>query len=353
MNWKRSPVLVAAAYANIGSLIAGPAMSLSVTGGFSLGIIGHSLIYGLVFGNCIAITAGLLVPRMVHWAAARQYFVPLALIIGSVAAATIGCFAAEAILTVAGVTKPPEFWSQLLGILRITALLAAVFGMGSFFYASTREQLRQVSAKLHEKELAEERAKKLAVEAQLASLASRLHPHFLFNSLNSVAALIRIDPMRAEEMLTRLSQLLRNSLENTKTALVPLEQEIQTTKEYLAIEGMRLGDKIRTRIDIPAAVRSAKVPPFCVQALAENALKHGIANSREHGEITITAEPADGSVHIRVSDTGPGFALSDMRAGHGLDTLTARLDALYGSNARLNVLRDAGRCTVEVVVPEA
>ena len=161
-----------------------------------------------------------------------------------------------------------------------------VFGLGAFSYASMRDRLRRTEEKLHEKEVAEARTQKLVTEARLRSLESRLHPHFLFNTLNSISALIMVDPARAEQIVGRLAALLRSSLDTTTRSLIPLAQELAMVEDYIDIERARFGGKLQGRVDVPAQLQDAQVPPLSVQLLVENAVKHGIAPQRSGGEVS-------------------------------------------------------------------
>jgi LytS/YehU family sensor histidine kinase len=204
---------------------------------------------------------------------------------------------------------------------------------------------------LHEKQIAEERSRKLAAEARLRSLESWIHPHFLFNTLNSISALIALDPARAEQTVGRLATLLRASLDTSANSLIPLHQEITMVESYLDIERVRLGSNLRARVEVPAELRETKVPPMSVQSLVENAVKHGITPESEGGNLEVRARADAEGVCIEVGDTGPGFDLADICAGHGLDRLVQRLDALFGDRARLNVFRRDGYSVVEMVLP--
>jgi LytS/YehU family sensor histidine kinase len=232
-----------------------------------------------------------------------------------------------------------------------SVLLSMVFSLGAFSYASMQDRLRRSEERLQQKEVAEERTQKLAAEARLRSLESRLHPHFLFNTLNSISALIAVDPARAEHIVGRLAGLLRSALDTTLQPLIPLEQELAMVADYVEIERARFGDKLRGRLDVAAALRDALVPPLCVQSLVENAVKHGITPLRNGGEVCVSASAEDGRLRIEVSDTGAGFDLTVIRAGRGLDCVVGRLDALFGSQAHLTVSRREGRCVVEMVLP--
>ena len=205
--------------------------------------------------------------------------------------------------------------------------------------------------RLHEKELAEERTRKLAAETRLRSLESWIHPHFLFNTLNSISALIASDPARAEQIVGRLATLLRASLDSSNHSLIPLRQELAMVESYADIERVRFGEKLRGSVYVPADLEETIVPPLSVQSLVENAVKHGITPQPNGGEFQVTARATDAAVHIEVRDSGPGFDFAAIPGGHGLDKLVQRLDALYGVSASLSVSRHDGYSVVEMIVP--
>jgi two-component system, LytTR family, sensor histidine kinase AlgZ len=252
-----------------------------------------------------------------------------------------------------GVAVPEDFWRQYLHTMRGAFLLSVVFGLGACSYASMRERLRRSEEQLHEQALAAVRAEQLVVEARLRSLESRLHPHFLFNTLNSISALIMIDPPRADRIVGRLSALLRASLDTSARSLIPLADELAMVEDYVDIERARFGDRLRCRVEAPAELRDAHVPPLSVQSLVENAVKHGIAPQRTGGDVLVSASASNGQLMIEVSDTGGGFDLAAIRAGHGLDSLVRRLDALFSADARVHVSRRADRCVVQMVLPRS
>ena len=156
-------------------------------------------------------------------------------------------------------------------------------------YASLLGRLQAAELHLHEKELAEERTRKLAAETRLRSLESWIHPHFLFNTLNSISALIASDPARAEQIVGRLATLLRASLDSSNHSLIPLRQEIAMVESYADIERVRFGDKLRASVKVPPELQETKVPPLSVQSLVENAVKHGITPQPNGGEFHVTA----------------------------------------------------------------
>jgi signal transduction histidine kinase len=305
--------------------------------------------YSLVYANVTALPAILALPGWVKRFSGREQV--FAVVLGSLSFAAVGCLAAETLLMWTGIDLPQHFWTDYLHTLQSAMPLAGAFALGTFLYASQRSRLQAAEGKLQEEEIAAERARKLAAEARLQSLESRLHPHFLFNTLNSISSLIPTDPAKAEHVVGRLAALLRSSLDDTTQPLVTLARELAITEDYLEIERVRFGGKLRGRIEVPEELHDLKVPPLSIQSLVENAVKHGITPRRAGGEFTITASLANACLCIEVCDTGPGFDLGAVLAGHGLDNLIGRLDALYGDAARLNVLKRDGWCVVQMILP--
>ena len=225
-----------------------------------------------------------------------------------------------------------------------------VVGVITTLIVAGNDRLELSREALQEQRLERERAEKLAAEAHYASLASRVQPHFLFNTLNSIAALIRENPLQAEQTVERLASLLRSSLDNTGT--VSLDQELKLVRDYLEIQRTRLGDRLTFDISAESALH-ADVPPFSIQTLAENALKH-VAGQRQKGvNLHIGARRLEKDVVVTVTDDGPGFDASSMRCGGGLDILQARLRATFGDRASLAFQRESERMTVQVRVPES
>jgi sensor histidine kinase YesM len=311
----------------------------------------HALLYSLVYANLVAVFGVVLVEAFAkRWAHLKLSTLP-AIALCIVVIIPVGLLIVQALLTGIGFLSPQDFWPRYFYNLRVSTPLAIVFGLGATIHTSLRERVQLAEEKLHEKEIAEERALKLATEARLRSLESRIHPHFLFNTLNSISSLIVTNPDRAERMVGQLAVLLRASLDNSNQQLIPLQQELGMVESYVDIERVRLGDKLRGSVDVPADLRAAKVPPMSVQSLVENAVKHGITPLRGGGEVCVSASANDGSVHIEVRDSGPGFDLGVVPAGHGLDNLVERLHALFGEKARINAFRRDGHSVVEMVLP--
>jgi LytS/YehU family sensor histidine kinase len=235
----------------------------------------------------------------------------------------------------------------------INALMVATIGVGMILYELQRARLDAMTLQLRTRELEHERALTMALEARLATLQSRLHPHFLFNTLNAISALIHEDPDRAERTVERLAALLRFSLDATQEGVIPLGQEMKIVADYLEIEHTRLGERLGYDVKVDAAVERCAIPPLAVQTLVENSIKHAIAPRPHGGRIHVDASQAGDHVVLSVWDDGPGFSADDMRPGHGLENLQARLTARFGTAACLAIGRSAGGTLVTLSLPRA
>jgi sensor histidine kinase YesM len=311
----------------------------------------HLLAYALVYALLAGVLGVFILGGLAERLAPRKLPLLPVMAVGIMVVVPFGCLLAQAVLTEIGFVSPAHFWRQYFHTLRVVTPLAIVFSLGGLVLASLRGRVQQMEERLHEKEMAEERTRKLAAEARLHSLESRIHPHFLFNTLNAISSLIAVNPVRAEQIVGRLATLLRASLDASNQPLIPLRQELAMVESYVDIERVRFGDKLRGAVEVPAELLDAQVPPLSVQSLVENAVKHGITPQRGGGEVRVTASGDTGNLRIEVQDTGPGFDLAAIRAGHGLDNLVERLNALFGEKARLNVLRRDGYSVVEMVLP--
>ena len=310
------------------------------------------MITSLVYSNCCGTIMALVMPRVAPICTRQPfplswiYYVTTLLILSA-----IGCLIAVFILTRMGIFPPVHFWTYFRSTLVVAIVIALIIGVTKYLYEGLKHRLEVTTRKLHLKELEEERARKLAIEARLSSLESRIHPHFLFNTLNSISSLIQEDPKLAERLVERLAALLRFSLDSNQTSTVPLDCELKIVNDYLEIEKARFGNKLHYSIDVPAELQATEVPPLSVQTLVENSLKHVVAARREGGEVRITARLTGGRVNIEVSDNGPGFTTGAINAGHGLDNLQARLVALFDHRAALELSTRDGCTVVTISVP--
>lgn len=307
-----------------------------------------SVIYGTCIGGSITLVFSRFGTRMGHQPFPLNWILTIAILLAFTA---VGCLLAGFILVEIGVFAPENFWTTFRRDMRYTWAISLLIGIAVSLIDRLRDKLAATTVKLHEKELAAERAHKLAIAARLSSLESRIHPHFLFNTLNSISSLIQEDPQQAEQLVERLAALLRFSLDANQQSTVPLRQELKITRDYLEIERTRIGDRLRYGIEVPAELERIDVPPLAVQTLVENSVKYAIAPRRAGGEIHIAAYAVQGRVHISVADDGPGFAPEAMQAGHGLDNLQARLAALFGETAALYFARMDEQTIVTISLP--
>jgi signal transduction histidine kinase len=174
-------------------------------------------------------------------------------------------------------------------------------------------------------------------EARLDLLRSQLQPHFIFNSLNTVAELIHEDPERADRMLAGLGDLLRTSLDASGRQHVPLRDELGLAERYLAIHTERYGDRLAVRVHAPDDCLDLPVPHFILQPLVENALVHGIAPAAAGGHVHVTADRVAGYLELIVEDSGVGFVVDDVAFGVGLSNTRLRLEVLHGGLASIDV----------------
>lgn len=185
-------------------------------------------------------------------------------------------------------------------------------------------------------------AEGLLQSARLQALQSQLQPHFLFNTLNSISALIvdgRLDA--ATSMISRLSDFLRISLQTSDTPQIPVASEMAFVRHYLDIHKIRFGDRLTFRLDVAPAALPALVPTLLLQPLVENAVQHGILPHNEGGSVSITVRADVRTLRVRIEDDGPGFRGSSPAFGVGLSNTARRLDELYGDQARLSIVRGA------------
>jgi two-component system LytT family sensor kinase len=187
------------------------------------------------------------------------------------------------------------------------------------------------------------RAEAAASRAQLSALRAQLNPHFLFNALHSLGALVRHDAGAAEEALERLGGLLRYALDEAGER-VPLAREWDFMRDYLELERLRLGDRLRVEERCDDDARGILVPPFTLQPLVENAIRHGVARVSEGGRVRITAHVQDDRLTLLVEDDGPGCTADAWRqaSGLGLRSLRERLASGQGDDARLTVSTSPG-----------
>lgn len=194
-------------------------------------------------------------------------------------------------------------------------------------------------------------------QAQLQALKMQLHPHFLFNTLHSISALLHKDTDSARKMITRLGDFLRLTLENSGTQEVTLQQEMEFLRCYLEIERVRFQDRLTTRVFVDPDALDLYVPNLILQPIVENAIRHAVAPRSTPGELEIRAKQEDGFLRIRIRDNGPGLPMnrtvdSLFKKGLGLMNTQTRLDRLYGVRHRFEIANDPeGGLAVTLEIP--
>lgn len=188
----------------------------------------------------------------------------------------------------------------------------------------------------------------LAREAELKSLRAQLDPHFLFNSLNSVAALIGNDTAAARQMCFLMAQFFRKSLTLARQQSIPLSEEVSLAETFLAIEKVRFGERLQSRFDITDDVRDVAVPPLMLQPLVENAVHHGVAHLLEGGEVTVRARRREGFLELVVQNPCDPDRPPSRGTGVGLVNVRSRVETLCGHRASVDV--DAGEASFRVSI---
>jgi two-component system, LytTR family, sensor kinase len=196
-------------------------------------------------------------------------------------------------------------------------------------------------------------------QAQLQALKMQLHPHFLFNTLHSISALLHKDTEAARKMITRLGDFLRLTLENSGTQEVTLKQEMEFLRCYLEIERIRFQDRLTTHVFVDPQALDSRVPNLILQPIVENAIRHAIAPRSAPGEIEIRAKQENGILRIEVRDNGPGLPVnrsvdSLFKKGLGLSNTQTRLERLYGVEHRFEIANaPEGGLAVTLEIPSA
>ncbi len=311
----------------------------------------EQLFANLLFGACCVVPCVFVLPIAVPRMRRRLPF-PLDWLAIVCTLAILGASGGTlaSVLSVAlGLTHSP-FWSWYLNSLKVSVYFTLVFGLTGTAVQELRGRLASTTVALRTKERDEAEARRLAAEAQLASLESRVDPHFLFNTLNSIAALVRENPTAAERVIEQLASLMRSSLDR-RSSLVTLDEELAVVRSYLEIERVRFGDRLRFDIESAADGGRALVPRLSLQTLVENSVKYAVSPSRDGAAIHVRATTGDGRLRVAVDDDGPGFDASQWPEGHGLHLLRARLALTFGDRARVTAKSRPGQTTVTLDLP--
>jgi two-component system, LytTR family, sensor kinase len=201
-----------------------------------------------------------------------------------------------------------------------------------------------------------EQQQRLLMQARLDALTSQINPHFLFNTLNSVSSLIRTNPQQARAVVYQLSNILRRLLRKTDN-FSTLREELNFIDDYLSIEVIRFGDKLRFRKEVEPSALDMQLPSMLLQPLIENCIKHGLASKVEGGSITVSARRVEERLHLLIADDGIGIPEAEMakllERGIGVSNVNERLKVLFGADYRMTINSIPGEGTrIEIEVPE-
>ncbi|HIG41565.1 MAG: histidine kinase [bacterium] len=216
-------------------------------------------------------------------------------------------------------------------------------------YLQSHLQVQQ----LHDDMIKAEELSTLAARAELDAMRAQIRPHFLFNTLNSIHSFVRDDPDQAELVIEQLSALMRSVLSSPDQDTIELEQEMETVRNYLAIEHARYGERLKYDIQVPSELNTWQVPPFCIQPLVENAVKHAVDGQFEPVSLRVEAVVARSVLSIDVIDDGPGLVATNEGLGLATRNIKERLDRLYGRAASLKLqTNDSGGVTASLCIPQ-
>jgi signal transduction histidine kinase len=262
-------------------------------------------------------------------------------VLGAAAALT-----AKALLwfLVSGLTSA-SFWP----LMAMNALLAVLFGLAFFRVEDLRQAQHATLARL---ETSEEKQKDLEgarERAQIASLQALIKPHFVFNTLNAIVALIPEDPKKAEETTLRLARLMRHVLEVSDGDMMSLKSELSVVEAYLEIEKVRMGSRLSYDIQVPPELAALPVPGLLLQPLVENAVMHGVRQRPDGGYVRVRISGDDAYCQVEVVDNGPGFS-THHGAGQATRLVRSRLEWLYRQDHEFRLERDAAAGETIVVV---
>jgi two-component system LytT family sensor kinase len=247
-----------------------------------------------------------------------------------------------------------QFWHQA-GLKWLSWIFTTLpFGVAVYFCMIGMEHAIRYFIEAREREVQMAHLSEQLSGARLAALQAQVNPHFLFNTLNTIAVLVRDnDRHGAVRIVEHLSEVLRRTLSRHRANQVTLGEEQELVRQYLAIEVARFSDRLRPEINIDESLLSAAMPSFALQHLVENAVRHGIARRPEAGRVSVVARRERNTLEVSVIDDGPGIEEeSASPLGHGIENTRERLRALYGDNASLSVARGAaGGTTATLRVP--
>lgn len=334
-----TPVRVSIRHMFAGTVVLNTLIAVAITL-FGSSSHSHGFAVNFVFSQCIGLSTWALIdlPRRRLWPTRPSPFVPMIAIV--LVAATVGWYGGSLLGgLILGIPGQPTSigMNAAVGFLALT--LAA--GFGGTVYFSTRERLAA--------------SEKLAAEARLKLLTAQIEPHFLFNTLANLQALIATDTTRAQTMLAHLDQYLRASLTAARSESATLGEEFSLLNDYLEIIAIRMGARLAFTLDLPAELARHALPPMLLQPLVENAIRHGLEPKIEGGHVQVKAHQEGAQLVFCIADNGLGLSRSASHTagtGLGITHVRERLAATYGRAARVDIHDNpAGGATVTLRIP--
>jgi sensor histidine kinase YesM len=289
---------------------------------------GSGFFVNFIISQCIGLSCCIGVLTALHFFPSDRPIlqairVAVALIIGTICGSYLSTF-------VSGLS--PAVLFERTTLFQLLAI-GVIFGSIITYFFSSREQIIASEAQIQEEKIKRLTSEKKAAEANLKLLQAQIEPHFLFNTLSNVLNLLDHDVEKGKTMLVDFTRYLRTSLIKIRGQTTSLGQEMEMIQAYLNIFKVRMGDRLKFAIDLPAHLTDTPFPPMLVQPLVENAIKHGLEPKIEGGEIRVRAAEKNGILRLEVVDTGMGIT-KDYHAGLGLSNVRKRLEALYANRAK-------------------
>jgi signal transduction histidine kinase len=302
-----------------------------------------SLLASLIISTAIglpAVNIFWLIEKVIHKNTHRKYLKTLMLFLST---SLIPSFVVSAFVyfSIRGIRESGQYFNEndyyrtLIYLVVAFVVIATIRALISFFILKEKEIKIENEVKLAN-------LRELKTKAELNALHSKINPHFLYNSLNSIAGLAKTDANKTEHMALLLSKLFRYAINKEQSDWSTLAEELEMATIYLEIEKIRFDDKLTFTIDLPSEMRDMQIPRFMIQPLVENAIKHGISQMVTKGEVGISIRKSDQGIEISVNDNGPDFP-SELNTGFGLQGIYDKLEILYPNRFELHFLNSPNK----------
>ena len=312
----------------------------------------HDLMMTLSFTNSIALAGSglyLIERKWIHVLVTNRYIrYAILLVAAGVILGTSSVFALRIGGIVCGFDNfVVDQWHFLT--IAVNLVVMATVTVAVILYFLHQRAMERLTVNIRENE----QLKQLQLESKLSLLQSKINPHFLFNTLNTMLDIVKHDSNEVEHIILNLSDIYRRTLTSPDKALIPVSEELDLVEKYLEIEKIRMGDRLSYHIDTPDGVGSVQIPPMIIQILVENAVKHGLSPKQNGGTITIRTSMKDTRLVIEVTDDGVGIDTGKESSGFGLYSIQQRIKLHYYDQGTMSIRTpDAGGTTVIIELPQ-